>query len=111
MLESPRKASVQLGLSDWNQGGVSHFLGLRGPACVAFGVAPSIGMLPIGSGKGCHIFILGDCLGIGVRGVAAGGCSSTGVAFHGRMCGGNGRASPNRIWYEVAMAPLSGGGL
>ena len=85
MLESLRKASVQLGLSDLNQGGVSHFLGLGGPPSIALGVAPSIGVLPVSSGKGCHLFSLGDCLGIGVGGVAVGGCSSTGGVFHGGM--------------------------
>ena len=100
-----------LGLSDWNQGGVSYFLGLGGPPCIVFGVALPIGMLPIGSGKGCCLFSLGDCLGIGVGGAAVGGSSSAGGAFHGRLCGGDRGASPNRIWYEVAMASLSIGGL
>ena len=53
-------------------------LGLACPPSIAFGVALPIGVLPIGSGKGCHLFGLGDCLGIGVGGVAMGGCSSTG---------------------------------
>ena len=66
------------GLSDLNQGGVSHFLGLGGPPSIAFGVAPPISVLPISSGKGHHLFSLGDCLGIGVGGVAVGGCSSAG---------------------------------
>ena len=60
-----------------NQVGSSHFLGLEGPPCIAFGVVPSIDMLPCGSGEGSCLFSLGDCLGIGVGGAAAGGCSST----------------------------------
>ena len=39
MLESLRKASAWLGLSNLNQGGVSHFLGLGGPPSVTFRVA------------------------------------------------------------------------
>ena len=66
MLESLRKASAWLGFSNLNQGGVSHFLGLGGPPNVATRVGPPIGMFPIGSGKGCCLFGLGDCLGIGV---------------------------------------------
>ena len=66
MLESLRKASTQLGLSDMSQAGVSHFLGLGGPPCIAFGVVPSIDVLPCGSGEGSHLFSLGDHLGIGV---------------------------------------------
>ena len=96
MLESLRKASAQLGLSDLNQGGVSHFLGLGGPPSVAVRVALPIGMFPIGSGKGCYLFGLGDCLGIGVGGVAVDGCSSTGGVLGGKMGGGNGGACPNR---------------
>ena len=78
MLESLRKASAWLGLSDLNQGRVFHFLGMGGSPSIAFGVAPPISMLPIGSGKGHHLFGLGDCLGIGVGGAAVGGCSSAG---------------------------------
>ena len=74
MLESLRKASAWPGLSDLNQGGVSHFLGLGGPPSVAIGVALPIGMFPVSSGKGCHLFGLGDCLGVGEDGAAAGGC-------------------------------------
>ena len=78
MLESLRKASAWLGLSGLNQGGVSCFLWLGGLPSIAFGVALPISMLPIGSGKGCHLFSLGGCLVVGVGGVAVGGCSSTG---------------------------------
>ena len=96
MLESLRKASAWPGISDLNQGGVSHFLGLGGPPSVAVGVAPPIGMFPISSGEGCSLFSLGDCLGIGVEGVAVGGCSSAGGVLGGRMHGGDGGAFPSR---------------
>ena len=108
MLESLRKASAWLGLSDLNQGEVCHFLGLGGPPSVALGVASPIGVLPVSSGKGCHLFSLGDCLGIGMGGVAVGSCSFIGVVFHGGMGGGNRGVPPNRMWYKVARAPLSG---
>ena len=111
MLQSLRKASAWLGLSDLNQGGVSHFLGLEGSPSVAYGVALPIGMLPIGSGKGCCLFSLGDCLGIGMGEAAVGGCSSAGGVLGGGMGGGDRGACPNRRWYEVARAPLSGCGL
>ena len=83
ILESWRKASAQLGLSEVNQAGASHLLGLDGPSCIAFGAVPSIDMLPCGSGEGSHLFRQGDCLGAGVGGVAAGGCSSTRGALVG----------------------------
>ena len=96
MLEPLRKASAWLGLSDLNQGGVSHFLGQGGPPRVAIRVALPIGMFPISSGKGCCLFSLGDCLGIGVEGAAVDGHSSAGGVFGGRMGGGNGGACPSR---------------
>ena len=96
MLESLRKASAWLDLSNLNQGGFSHFLGLEGPPSIAFRVALPIGVFPIGSGKGCCLFSLEDCLGIGMGGVAVGGCSSTGGVLGGRMGGGDRGASPNR---------------
>ena len=67
MAESRLNTLVQLGLSVLNQGGVSHLLGLGGPPRVAFGVVPSIGVLSTGSGKGCCLLGLGDCLGTGGR--------------------------------------------
>ena len=88
MLESLRKASAWLGFSDLNQGGVSHFLGLGGPPNVATRVAPPMGMFPIGSGKGSHLFGLEDCLGIGVGGASVDGCSSAEGILGGRMRGG-----------------------
>ena len=94
MLKSLRKASASLGFSD--QGGVSHFLGLGDPPNIATGVTPSMGVFPIGSGKGSCLFGLGDCLGIGMGGMAMDGCSSTEGVLGGRMGGGDGNACPNR---------------
>ena len=65
--ESWLKASVQLGLSEANQMGVSCLLELDGPSCEAFGEVSSIDMSPHGSGEGCHLFGLGDCLGTGLE--------------------------------------------
>ena len=96
MLESGRKASAQLGFSDLNQGGISHFLGLGGPPNTAARVALPIGMFPISSGEGCHLFGLGDCLGIGMGGMAVDGCSSIEGVLGGRMGGEDGGACPNR---------------
>ena len=96
MLESLRKAPAWPGLSDLNQGGVSHFLRLGDPPSIAISVAPPVGMFPIGSGKGCHLLGLGDCLGIGVEGVAVDGCSSAGGVLGGGMGGGDGGAFPRR---------------
>ena len=62
---------------------------------MATGVAPPIGMFPISFGKGCCLFGLGDCLGIGVGGTAVNGCSSAEGVLGGRMGGGNGGACPN----------------
>ena len=78
---------------------------------IATGMALPMGMFPIGSGEGCHLFSLGDCLGIDVGGVAVDGCSSTEGVLGGRMSGGDGGACPNRRRYKAARAPLSGCGL
>ena len=67
-------------------------------------------MLSTGSGKGCNLLGLGDCLGASVGEAAAVGCSSMGEVFCGRMSGGNIGVCPNRMWYEVARVPLSCGG-
>ena len=111
MLESLRKASAWPGFSNLNHGGVYHFLGLGGPPNIAAGVALPMGIFPIGSGEGCCLFSLGDCLGVGMEGVAVNGCSSTEGVLGGRMREGDGGACPNRRWYEAVRAPLSGCGL
>ena len=98
MSESQLNALAWLALSVLNQGGVSHLLGLGDPARVAFGVVLPIGMLSTGSGEGCNLLGLGDCLGTGVGEVAIGGCSSTGGVFCGGTGGGNRGVCPNRMW-------------
>ena len=75
---------------------------------MAIGVAPPIGMFPVGSSNGCHLFSLRDCLGIGMEGAAVGGCSTVGGVLGGGMGGGDGGACPRRRKYKVARAPLSG---
>ena len=97
MSESWLNASAQLGLSVLNQGGISHLLGLEGPPRVAFGVVLPIGMLSIGSGKGCHLLGLGDCLGPGVGEAAVVGCSSIEEVFCAGTSGGNRGVCPNRM--------------
>ena len=74
-------------LSALCQGGISHCLELGGPPRVAFEVVLSRGTLSTGSGEGCHLFSLGDCLGTDVGGVAEAGCSSTGEALCNRTNG------------------------
>ena len=74
-----------LGLSALFQGGISCHLELGGPSKVAFNVVPPRGMLSKGSGKGCHLLGLGDCLGTGAGGEAEVGCSSTGEALCNMM--------------------------
>ena len=63
---------------------------------IAARVTLPMGMFPIGSGEGCHLFSLGDCLGIGMGGAAVDGCSSVDGVLGGRMSGGDGGACPNR---------------
>ena len=77
---------------------------------MAFGVAPPIGMLPMGSGEGCHLLGLGDGLSTGVGEMVAVSCSSMGEVLCGEMSGGNGGVWPSRMWYEAARALLSSGG-
>ena len=96
MSESWLNALAWLGLSVLNQGGISHLLGQEGPPKVAFGVAPPIGMLSMGSGEGCHLLGLGDCFGASVGEMAAVGCSSMGEALCGKMSEGNRGLCPSR---------------
>ena len=98
MLESQRKASAQLGLSEVNQMGASHLLELDGPSCMALGVVSSMDMLPCGSGEGCHLFGCGDHLGAGMGEAASGGCSSVRDALVGGADGGDGGDCPNKTW-------------
>ena len=62
---------------------------------MAVRVALPIGMFRIGSGKGCCLFGLGDCLGIGVEGAAVDGSSSTRGVLGGGMGGGDGDDCPS----------------
>ena len=111
ILESWLNASAWLGLSFVNQCGISHLLGLGGPPEVAFGVALPIGVLSTGSGKGCCLLGLGDCLGIGVGGTAAVRCSSAWEVFCGKARGSDRGVCLSKRWYKAVRALLSGGGL
>ena len=64
---------------------------------MAFGVALPIGMLSIGSGKGCHLLGLGDCLGGGGGETVVVSCSSMGEFLYGEVSGGNGGVCPSRM--------------
>ena len=86
-------------------------LGAGGPPKVAFGVAPPIGMLSMGCGKGCCLLGLGDCLGTGVGETAVVGCSSMGEVLCGNTSGGDRDGCPSRMWYEATSVLLSDGGL
>ena len=109
MSESLRKASAWLGFSDLNQGGFSQFLGLGGPPHTAARVTPARGIFPIGSGKGSCLFSLGDCLGIGIEGVAVDGCSSMGGVLEAEQGEGMemlvliaGHTSGCGLWHKAA---------
>ena len=85
--------------------------GLDGPPEVAFGVAPPIGMLSMGSGKGCCLLGLGDCLGASVGDMVAVSCSSVGEVLCGETSGGNRSVCPSKRQYEAVRVLLSSGGL
>ena len=76
--------------------GVSCLLELGGPSCVACGEVASIDVLPHGSGKGCHLFGQGDCLGTGLGEAAVDGCSSTGDVLVGGADGDDEGNYPNK---------------
>ena len=95
--ESQPNASAQLSLSALSQGGISCCLELGGPPRVTFKVVPPRGMVSTGSGEGCHLLGLGDCLGTGVGGMAEADCSSTGEVLSARMNGGDGGVCPNKM--------------
>ena len=98
MSESKPNASAWLGLSALHQGRISCCFELGGSPRVTFKVVLPKGMLSTGSGEGCHLLGLGDCLGTGVGGAAETGYSSTGEALHDRTNGGDGSVCPNRMW-------------
>ena len=98
MSESQLKASVQLGLSEANQMGVSHLLELDGFSCMALGEVSSIDMVPCSSGEGCHFFGCGDHFDTGLGEAAVGGCSPAGGALVGGADGCEGGDHPNKTW-------------
>ena len=66
------------------QSAASLLLELYGPSCEALEEVSSMDMLTLGSGKGCHLFDHGDCLGSGLGGAAVDDCSSAcGVVVSG----------------------------
>ena len=88
--ESQLNTSAWLGLSVENQCGISHLLGLGGPPKVALGVALPIGVPSTGSGEGCCLLDLGDCLGTSVGETGAVSCPSVGEVLCGETSGDDG---------------------
>ena len=88
-------ASKQLCLSALFQGRTSHHLELGGPSEVALEVVPPRGMLFTGSGEGCHLLGLGDCLGTGAGGAAGADCCSGGEVLCDEVNGWDVGACPN----------------
>ena len=109
--ESLLNASVWLSLSALFQGGTSCCLELGGSYKVVLDVAPPRGMLSPGSGEGCHLLGLGDCLDTGMGRAAGADCSSAGEVLHDRVNGWDVGACPNKMWYEATSTPLSSAGL
>ena len=87
-------AQLECSVPGWD---LSPF-GAGGPPRVAFEVVLPRGILSTGSGEGCHLLGLGDCLGTGVGGTAEVGCSSTGKALCDRTNGGDRGFCPNKMW-------------
>ena len=98
ILESRRKASARLGLSEANQVETSHLLELDGLSFMALGVVSSIDMLPCGSGEGFCLFSHGDHLGTGMGEAAKDACSSAGGTLVGGAAGGDRGDHPNKTW-------------
>ena len=61
-------------------------------------VVPPRGLLSTGSGEGCCLLGLGDCLSTGVGGAAGAGCSSTGEVLCDKVNGWDVGACPNKTW-------------
>ena len=108
ILGSRLNALAWLDLSIVNKCGISCLLGLGGPPKVAFGVAPPIGMLSMGSGKGCCLLGLEDCISAAVGGTVAVGSFSMREVFCGEVSGGNGGACPSKRWYKWPEHALHG---
>ena len=96
--ESQLNASVQLCLSTLFQGGTSHHLELGDPSNVVLDVVLPRGMPSMGSGEGCHLLGLGDCLGTGAGGATGADCSSTGEVPCDRANGWDMGVCPNKVW-------------
>ena len=78
--------------------GVSLLLELDGPSCEAFEEVSSIGMLPHGSGKGCHLFGRGDRLGSDLGEATADGCSSAWSVLASGADQDEESDHPNKTW-------------
>ena len=87
-------AQLECSVPGWDQ----SLLGAGDPPRVTFKLVLPKGMLSTGSGEGCYLLGLGDCLGTGVGGAAGTGCSSTGEALCNRMNGGDGGVFPSKVW-------------
>ena len=85
--ESRLNASEQLCLSALFQVGTSCHLELGGSSKVVLDMVPPRGMLSTGSGEGCCLLGLGDCLGTGAGGAAGVDCSSTGEVLCDKVNG------------------------
>ena len=97
-LESWLKASAQLGFMEADQLEASLILELNGPSCEAVGEVSSIDVSSCGSGKECHLFGHGDCLGSGLGEAVVDGCPSTRDALVNGMDRGDEGNYPNKMW-------------
>ena len=79
------------------QGRTSHCLELGDPSEIALDVVLPRGMLSTGSGEGCHLLGLGDCLGTGAGGAARAYCSSAGEVPCDKVNGLDVGAYPNKM--------------
>ena len=82
------------------QGGTSHLLDLLGGGFsgAVLGVVLLGSMLSTGSGEGCHLLGLGDCLGAGAGGAAGAGCPYAGVVLGDKKNEWDVGACPNKTW-------------
>ena len=68
-----------------NQSEASLLLELDGPSCEAVGEVSSMDMSSCGSGKECHLFGHGDCLGSALGEAFVDDCPSTWGVLANRM--------------------------
>ena len=85
--------------------------GAEGPSVVTLDVVPPRGMLSTGSGEGCCLLGLGDCLGTGAGGTAGADCSSAGEVLCDKVSGWDVGACTNKTWQEATSMSLSSTGL